>query len=160
MKKLVVLFSLMLMPLWALQADDRATKEVDTVLTQLHQAASDADWPTYFALYAEKSIFIGTDVSERWDKATFQKYAGQSNGWTYLLRERHIDLTPDGNSAWFDEVLDSETYGTSRGTGVLIRTKYGWKITQYHLTFPLPNDLAAGITQQIQSFEEKKKHSE
>ncbi|MEX0299886.1 MAG: nuclear transport factor 2 family protein [Kordiimonas sp.] len=160
MKKLVILFALILSPIATLQADDTEKGKVSAVLDQLHQAASDADWKTYFNLYTENSTFLGTDVSERWDKATFQKYAGQSNGWTYHLRERNIDLTPDGNSAWFDEVLDSEKYGTSRGTGVLIRTNEGWKITQYHLTFPLPNDLAAGITQQIQSFEKKQKRGE
>ena len=59
--------------------------------------------------------------------------------------------------SWFDELLDSEKYGTSRGTGILIRTDAGWKISQYHLTFPLPNDLADGITQQIQVFEARQK---
>ncbi len=160
MKKLVVLFALILSPIAVLQANEAEKGNVSAVLDQLHKAASDADWATYFSLYTENSTFLGTDVSERWDKATFRKYAGQSNGWTYHLRERNIDLTPDGNGAWFDEVLDSEKYGTSRGTGVLIRTNSGWKITQYHLTFPLPNDLAAGITQQIQSFEKKQKRGE
>lgn len=160
MKKLAILFAIILFPLTALSAEENRKNEIDKVLTQLHQAAADADWETYFALYTDNSTFIGTDVSERWDKATFKKYASQSNGWTYHLRERNIDITPDGNSAWFDEVLDSESYGTSRGTGVLIRTETGWKVTQYHLTFPLPNALAGEITQQIQSFEKQKKQQE
>jgi hypothetical protein len=56
-------------------------------------------------------------------------------------------------SAWFDEILDSSSYGTSRGTGVLIRTNEGWKISQYHLTFPIPNELARHVTDEIKAFE-------
>lgn len=136
-------------------ADDKA--DIAVVLDRLHENAATADWDAYFALYTDDAIFLGTDVAERWDKATFQSYASQSKGWVYQMRERHIDLTPDGNSAWFDEVLDSKNYGTSRGTGVVIRTPTGWKIAQYNLTFPIPNDLADGITQQIQTFEARQK---
>ncbi|WP_417450558.1 nuclear transport factor 2 family protein [Kordiimonas sp.] len=128
---------------------------VSNVLDKFHAAAATADWDTYFALFSKEAIFLGTDAAERWDIPTFKSYAEPSDGWVYTMRERHINLTPDGNSAWFDELLTSQKYGTSRGTGVLIRTKTGWKISQYHLTFPIPNDLAAGITQQIQVFEQQ-----
>ncbi|WP_262694948.1 nuclear transport factor 2 family protein [Kordiimonas aquimaris] len=136
-------------------ANDRA--DVSEVLDQLHTHAGNAAWDQYFALYTSDSTFLGTDVSERWDKATFQAYAKQTNGWIYKMRERHIDFTPDGNTAWFDEVLDSLNYGTSRGTGVLVRTDNGWKITQYHLVFPIPNDIAGSVTQQIQAYEARLK---
>jgi ketosteroid isomerase-like protein len=132
-------------------------KSVDAVLTSFHTAASRADWDTYFSLLSDNAIFLGTDASERWGKAFFKGYAAKTKGWTYTLRERHINFTPDGNTAWFDELLDQEKYGTSRGSGVLIRTSAGWKISQYNLTFPIPNDLADGITQQIQTFEAKQK---
>ncbi|MEO8576511.1 MAG: nuclear transport factor 2 family protein [Gemmatimonadales bacterium] len=54
-------------------------------------------------------------------------------------------------------MLDSESYGTSRGTGVLVRKNGKWKISQYALTFPIPNDLADGMTAEIRTFEDKKK---
>ena len=130
---------------------------VDAALSQFHVAAAKADWDSYFGLMSDDAIFLGTDVGERWDKMTFRNYAAKTRGWTYSLRERNINFTPDGNSAWFDEILDNDNYGTSRGTGVVIRTPAGWKISQYHLTFPIPNDLAAGITQQIQTFEARQK---
>ncbi len=131
-------------------------EDVSSVLDRFHSAAASADWDTYFGLMTDDAIFLGTDVSERWDKPTFQGYAaGAPNGWSYDLKERHVNFTPDGNTAWFDEVLMNAKYGTSRGTGVVIRTASGWKISQYHLTFPIPNDLAAGITQQIQTFEQR-----
>jgi ketosteroid isomerase-like protein len=124
------------------------------VLDRYHRAAASADWDTYFNVLSEDAVFIGTDVSERWPKAVFREYAGgRSSGWTYTPRERHINLTPDGNSAWFDEVLDSQNYGTSRGTGVLIKTGAGWKISQYHLTFPIPNALSDRFTNEIKAWE-------
>ncbi len=139
----------------AAAADDKA--DVSGVLDQLHANAGSASWDAYFALYTDDAIFLGTDAGERWDKPTFRSYASQSNGWVYTMTERNIDLTPDGDHAWFDELLVNAKYGTSRGTGILIRTNAGWKIAQYHLVFPIPNDLAAGITQQIQTFEARQK---
>jgi len=140
------------------QAFETDKSSVDNVLNEFHEAASKADWDTYFGLMSDDAVFLGTDAAERWDRETFRHgYASKSKGWTYILRERHINFTPDGNSAWFDELLDNDNYGTSRGTGILIRTSAGWKISQYHLTFPIPNDLAAGITLQIQTFEARQK---
>ncbi|NVJ99661.1 MAG: nuclear transport factor 2 family protein [Alphaproteobacteria bacterium] len=157
MRKIIVYFILITLAAHPLRAEtDRAGAVADT-LDSFHEAASKANWKTYFGLLTEDSIFLGTDASERWDKATFQSYALPTKGWTYVLRERHINFTPDGNTAWFDELLDNEKYGTSRGTGVVIRTEGGWKISQYHLIFPIPNDLAEGFTKQIQVFEERQK---
>jgi len=102
---------------------------------------------------AVDAVFLGTDVSERWPKAVFREYAINSNGWVYVPRERHINFTPDANSAWFDEVLDNASYGTSHGTGVLIKTNEGWKITQYNLTFPIPNALSKKFTDEIKDWE-------
>ena len=129
--------------------------EIATTLDQLHGYAASADWPRYFALYHADAVFLGTDAGERWDKPTFQAYAAGTKGWVYTPRERHIDLTPDGRTAYFDEILDSRNYGTSRGTGVLIRDNGAWRLLQYHLTFPIPNDLAKEITMMIQGFERK-----
>ncbi|MBV1900855.1 MAG: nuclear transport factor 2 family protein [Kordiimonadaceae bacterium] len=133
------------------KADNKA--HISSVLDTLHAAAASATWGVYFQQYTADAIFLGTDVGERWDMPTFKGYAAASKGWVYTLRERNISLSPDGKTAWFDEILDSVNYGTSRGTGVVIRTKANWKIAQYHLTFPIPNDLADGFTQQIQVFE-------
>ena len=102
---------------------------------------------------SDDAVFIGTDASERWTKPEFSDYAGKTNGWVYTLKTRNINLTPRGDSAWFDEILISRNYGTSRGTGVLIRTQSGWKISQYHLTFPIPNELADRITDEIKRHE-------
>jgi hypothetical protein len=54
-----------------------------------------------------------------------------------------------GNVAWFDEVLDSASYGECRGTGVLRREDGVWKIAHYNLTIPIPNDLAKDFVAKI-----------
>lgn len=134
-----------------------ATEAVSATLDAFHSAAANADGETYFSLFAPNGVFIGTDKSERWPVETFKAYAlpifASGRGWTYAMTQRHIDFSPDGQTAWFDELLDNEGYGTSRGSGVLIRIEGSWKISQYHLTFPMPNDLAADFTSTIKEWE-------
>ena len=138
-------------------------QEIAAVLDALHVAAAKADGPAYFALYTPDATYLGTDAAERWSLDEFKGYAmpyfSKGQGWTYVPRERHITLAPVDCRcvAWFDELLDSKSYGTSRGTGTLILTPDGWKVSQYALTFPIPNDLAKDITAKIKAFEAKAK---
>ncbi len=39
--------------------------------------------------------------------------------------------------------------GACRGSGVLVLSGGAWKIAQYNLSIPIPNDLADGVTKQI-----------
>jgi ketosteroid isomerase-like protein len=126
---------------------------INRVLDGYHAAAAEGDWDTYFAFMSDDGVFLGTDAGERWQKREFQDYASVSNGWIYTPETRNVNLTPDGNSAWFDEILLSASYGTARGTGVLIKTSAGWKISQYHLTLPIPNELARKMTDEIKAYE-------
>ena len=128
-------------------------QSITKVLDKFHAAAATGDWANYFDLMSDDAVFIGTDASERWTKQVFQSYASNTNGWIYTPKTRNINLTPFGNSAWFDEILVSKNYGTSRGTGILIKSEAGWKISQYHLTFPIPNELADRMTSEIKQFE-------
>lgn len=138
----------------------KATQEVEQTLNSFHEAASKADGKTYFSLFAPEGVFIGTDAGERWTVEEFKKYAEphfkKGKGWTYVKRTRHVDFTTSGDAAWFDEILDSKNYGTSRGSGVLRKIGNDWRIAQYHLTFPIPNDLAEKMTSEIKAFEHKK----
>lgn len=122
---------------------------VDSVLSALHATAAAADWDTYFGLYTPDAVFFGTDATERWSLEEFRGYASASTGWTYTKTERNIFLDADGNSAWFDERLTNANYGETRGTGVLVKGDGGWKIAQYNLTIPIPNDLAAEFARRI-----------
>jgi ketosteroid isomerase-like protein len=145
----------------AFQAQD--IKSIDSTLNELHRDASNADGRRYFALYTDDAVYIGTDAAERWTIKQFRAFAepyfNKGKGWTYKPRSRHVVIAeiPCRCVAWFDELLDSESYGTSRGTGVLVKKNGEWKISQYALTFPIPNDLANGMTKQIRAFEAKKK---
>lgn len=140
-----------------------AEQDIAAVLDALHTAAAKADGPAYFALYTPDATYLGTDAGERWSLTEFKGYAmpyfSKGQGWTYVPRERHITLAPIDCRcvAWFDELLDSKSYGASRGTGTLVLTPQGWRVSQYALTFPIPNDLAHHMTDEIKAFEAKGK---
>lgn len=138
--------------LLSVQARETPTP-ISLALDNFHQAASDANQQQYFDLLSHKAVFIGTDATERWDKNAFKAFAkpyfDKGKGWTYIPRNRHVTLSESGQVAWFDEMLDSQIYGECRGTGVLELTEKGWKISQYHLTIPVPNGLAKEVVKQI-----------
>ncbi|HEY0590971.1 MAG TPA: nuclear transport factor 2 family protein [Thermoanaerobaculia bacterium] len=126
---------------------------VAAVLDGFHEAAARADGAAYFAAFAPGAVFIGTDASERWGVAEFRAFAepyfSKGRGWTYVPRDRHIEIDAAGRTAWFDEMLDNDAYGVCRGTGVLVRDGGSWKIAQYHLTIPVPNEIAKDVVKMI-----------
>ena len=136
-----------------IQSQQTDIAAINKVLDDYHQAAANGEWDIYFDLMSDDGVFIGTDAQERWVKQEFRQYSSGSNGWVYTPQQRNVNITPDGLSAWFDEALLSQSYGSSRGSGVLIRTAVGWKISQYHLTLPIPNGMVRGITDQIKEYE-------
>ncbi len=142
------------------KADSRpALADVNAVLDGFHTAAAKADEAAYFDLIAPTGVFLGTDATERWDKAAFRAFAhpyfAQGKGWKFVPRDRQVVFSASGHVAWFDELLDSETYGECRGTGVLEVVEGTWKIQQYHLTIPMPNDLAKELVARIRAFGKK-----
>ncbi|MFT4603847.1 MAG: hypothetical protein ACI9W4_000563 [Rhodothermales bacterium] len=145
MKRSLLLLAFFAIPLSSAQAQD-AEADVSAVLDALHLNASEGDFEGYFGLYADNAVFLGTDSSERWPLEIFKDYTrgrfASGTAWTYHMLERHIDFSPDGNVAWFDESLTNENLGLTRGTGVLIKSGDKWLITQYNLTMTVPNDLA------------------
>lgn len=133
--------------------------QIIKVLDSFHQAASEANYRQYFDLLSDTAVFIGTDGDERWGKGAFEDFAKpyfeKGKGWTYIPRDRHVTVASSGQFAWFDEMLDNQSYGECRGTGVLELTDKGWKISQYHLTIPVPNELAKELVQQIKKLPSK-----
>lgn len=125
-------------------------------LDAFHRAASQADGDAYFALMSDDAIFVGTDTSEVWTKAEFQAYAAphfsKGRGWTYAAvpGSRRISLAPTADAAWFYETLKNAKYGTLRGSGALVKDGSGnWRLTQYVLSFAVPNDAAADVVKRI-----------
>lgn len=135
-------------------ARDGYAAAIDQVLDALHDAAARADEARYFALFADDAVFLGTDATERWSKDQFRAYAhplfAQGKGWAYSKVTRNIFVADDGRFAWFDETTSNAKLGDCRGTGVLVRRGERWKIAQYNLTIPIPNELAEDVVRQIQ----------
>ena len=131
-------------------------KEINKVLDDLHYYASKADGKNYFNLFDEEAVFFGTDSKERWPIAEFKVYTtkrfSDGTGWTYYPINRNIYIDKDNNTAWFDEELNNDKYGVFRGTGVLVKTEIGWKISQYNLLLPIPNELLIDYSKEIKMF--------
>ena len=134
---------------------DPSAADIGTVLDDFHAAAAEADEERYFGHFAPEGVFLGTDATERWPLAEFRKYAhphfAKGEGWTYTARNRFVTFSPGGDVAWFDEMLDNESYGELRGSGALRRIDGTWKITQYSLAFTVPNDAAKDVVERIMS---------
>ena len=130
-----------------------AAQQIGTVLDDWHQAASVADEARYFGHFAPGGVFMGTDATERWTVAQFREWAKprfqRKSTWTFHPRDRHIDFSADHKTAWFDEMLDTPNLGLCRGSGVLVLEGAAWKIAQYNLSIPIPNNLATAIVNQI-----------
>ena len=130
-------------------------QSVAQVLDALHDAAAKADGSRYFGLFDRTAVYIGTDAGERWTLKEFRAFAephfSKGRGWTYVPTSRHVSIAPDRATAWFDEILENEKYGTTRGTGVLLKRDDEWKIVQYHLTIPVPNELAEEVVKMIRA---------
>ena len=129
--------------------------DAGATLDALHAAAARADGPAYFALFAPRAVFVGTDASEHWDIAAFRAYAepyfSRGQGWTYEPFDRHLALSDSGDVAWFEERLHNAKYGETRGSGVLVRSGGRWLVAQYVLSIPVPNALAPEIVQRIRT---------
>ena len=129
---------------------------VEDVLNNLHLYAAEAKGQEYFDLFAADAIFFGTDIGERWEKNAFQEYGlarfGTGKGWTYHMTERNIYFSDDDQTCWFDELVRNDKYGQLRGTGVLKLVDQDWKIVQYNLVLPIPNDLLPKCAQEIKEF--------
>ena len=135
-------------------AEDRR-QPVAAMLDDWHHAAAVADESRYFAHFAAHGVFMGTDATERWTVPQFRSWAksrfASHKAWNFTPKARHIDFSADGRTAWFDELLDTPNLGLCRGSGVLVREDGTWKIAQYNLSVPIPNQLADGIVKQIGS---------
>jgi hypothetical protein len=58
-----------------------------------------------------------------------------------LMTQRNTFISDDGKTAWFDEILHNKDSGEFRSTGSLKIVNTEWKVTQYNLLLPIPNDL-------------------
>ncbi len=155
------LWIVLIMMSFSLSAQEVDSEQaISRVIDAFHQAAAKADAKQYLNLLSNDAIFLGTDGSERWNKKQFTDfvlpYFNQGKGWLYLVKDRNISLLKDSSVAFFDEILENKNYGYCRGSGVLIKTNQGWKISQYSLSILVPNDIADRVIEQIKHYEQQK----
>jgi len=134
-------------------ADERM-RAVHALVDDWHAAASRADAERYLACFAPDAVFLGTDATERWTLAQFAEYVHlhfPRGGWTYHPHDRVVQLSADGELAWFDEGLGHASYGELRGTGVLRRAPDGWRIVHYSMTFTIPNAVARRVVEVVRT---------
>lgn len=150
-KTILALFVLSIATAFAVAQERNASAkaEIDALLTAWHKAAATADVGTYFGSMAPDAIFLGTDVTERWTKEEFESWAAPlfrgTSAWIYSAVRRSISLSADGNTAWFDEDLESKSYWPCRGSGAVERIDGAWKIRLYSLAFTIPNSAVQKI---------------
>ncbi len=141
-----------------------STDRVAHAIDAYHDAASHASLEDYIGRMAPTGVFLGTDATERWTRDEFrafcEPYFSEGRGWTYVPTQRHIQISRGGKTAWFDETLTNESYGTLRGTGVLTRKNGDWFIEQYSLTFLVPNVIAKEVVSSIREFERSDNNAE
>lgn len=145
----VIFFAMLLAKGTLLKAQSFDEKQqLALVIDQWHKAASDANFKTYFELMTEDAVFIGTDANEYWNKQEFQNYAkphfDKGKAWSFTTLERHIYFDSTGNTAWFDELLDTQMK-ICRGSGVLVKTGGRWKIKHYVLSMTIPNETSKSV---------------
>jgi len=142
MKQLFV--SLLMIASFSLFAQTAEETEINTFIDKWHQDAANVDREAYFDKIDTEGIFIGTDETEIWTKQEFYDWAEPQfvdggKAWDFKAIDRNIYFGQKSKYVWFDELL-SFSGGTLRGSGVLVKTKKGWKIVHYVLSLPVPND--------------------
>ena len=133
------------------------THEVNRELDGLHDDAATGDDSKYLAHFDQAAVYLGTDATERWDFADFAEFVHghfqpkmasdgtATSGWKYRSLRRAVTLSADGNVAWFDEDLLGAAAGPTRGSGVLVRKDGRFRIVQYVLSVPIPNQHFAEV---------------
>ncbi|CAK4477444.1 unnamed protein product [Aphanomyces euteiches] len=138
---------------------------VFALLEAFHRGAAEASMSLYFGCFHRDGRFLGTDAQENWHVNEFydwtQPIFKTGEGWIFrpIEKSRKVTYFPsEANPTFciFDELLESEQFkATSRGSGTLVFNpdKKTWLIGQYHLSFPVPNDITMVVTKKIATFE-------
>jgi ketosteroid isomerase-like protein len=133
-------------------------KEIHQFVDDWHLAAAQVNAESFFGSIADDGIYIGTADFERWSKEEFIKFAkpyfDKGKAWDFKPYDRDLHVSPDGQYAWFSELLTT-WMGTCRGSGILVRNAGGWKISQYHLSVTVPNEIIDDFIKLVDAFNKK-----
>ena len=131
---------------------------ITKVLDNWHLAAANANFDDYMSAMTDDAIYIGTDATENWTKPKFMAFAkpyfDKGKAWSFTALERHIYLSKDQKTAWFDELLNTQMK-ICRGSGVLIKIGKLWKIQHYVLSMTIPNDNSSAVILTKSAIEDK-----
>jgi len=126
-----------------LSAQTETKTAIGEMLDEWHMAAANADFENYFGLMTEDGVFLGTDATENWQNDEFKgfskPYFERGKAWSFTAVERNIYLDTNGETAWFDEVLDTQMK-LCRGSGVVKKIGDKWKVAHYVLSIAVPNE--------------------
>ena len=144
MKKVIVLFCILLLGSKSFSQNTNSDKKkINTTLDSWHKAAANVEFDNYFSYMTSNGVFIGTDATENWQldafKAFSKPYFDKGKAWDFKCLQRNIYFDKSQNTAWFDELLDTQMK-ICRGSGVLIKEGKNWKIAHYVLSMTVPND--------------------
>ena len=144
MKKAILLFSILLLGSKSFSQNTNSDKKkINTTIDSWHKAAANAEFDNYFSYMTSNGVFIGTDATENWQldafKAFSKPYFDKGKAWDFKCLQRNIYFDKSQNTAWFDELLDTQMK-ICRGSGVLIKQGNTWKIAHYVLSMTVPND--------------------
>ena len=124
-----------------------ANESISAILDDWHAAAAASDEERYFGHFTRDAIFLGTDVTERWSVLAFRAYSHPhfeaGHGW--VMRPVRRAIVVEGDHAWFDEDLASDSLGALRGSGVLHYDGEQWRIAHYNLAFTIPNERVTAV---------------
>ncbi|MGK0365608.1 MAG: hypothetical protein ACI85O_002674, partial [Saprospiraceae bacterium] len=125
-------------------------KEVNNLMNTWHKAAATADEDVFFGSMKKGGIYIGTDQTELWTgeemKEWAKEYFEKDSAWDFTTIERNVYSTDNEQVVWFDEKLDT-WMGVCRSSGVVEKVNGEWKISHYHLSVTIDNDLIKGFVE-------------
>lgn len=135
-------------------ADTEAARAaVEAVLDDFQAAGRAADLEGYVGQLAPDAVYLGTDPAERHTRdevrALVAPYFERGSGLASRVTERHVFLSDDARTAWFDARLERPDLGELRATGVLRQRDGAWRIVQYSVSLPVPNEAVRDVAERI-----------
>ena len=141
----------------AAPADAALARQVNAFVDGWHDDAAHARM-AYFDKIAPDGVYIGTDRGELWQRDAFRAWGrkyfeGKRAAWVFHPTRRNVYASDDGNTIWFDELLDTENMGHCMASGVIRKTATGFEIVHYQLSIAVPNGIAKQVTSLVKAAE-------
>ena len=153
MRWLLIVFGLGLGGCFKPPSPSLARQQIIILIDNWHKAAAVADETVFFGTMTDEAIYLGTDKTERWTKQEFKEWSQQiferKTAWAFTPKDRNIYFSEDRKTAWFEELLDT-WMGPCRGSGVVVLTENGWKLSHYNLALLVDNDKMNQVIQLLE----------